>query len=94
MKTFIKILFPLLIVLLIATTVTSDRLEFEFDPNSVDIIIQFAFPQNSESIEIDIRLIALLFCTGVIGLAVFARRRIRYDNDDDKKSQKGPSRTC
>ena len=83
MKPILKIIFPLLIILLITNTVTSDKLEFGFDPNSSDIIVNFSLPQNRESIKIDLRSIALLFCTGVIGLAVFSRRRARSDSDDE-----------
>ena len=86
MKTILKILFLLLVILLLTNTVISDRIEFEFNPNKSEIIMHYGSPANPDSvdsIEIDLKSITLLSCIGLIGIVVFARRRIKDNNNDE-----------
>jgi len=85
MKPVIKMLLLALIVLLLANTVISDRLEFEYSPNNSNIIVHFGSPENIDSIdhiEMDLNLIVLLFGIGFIGLASLSRRRIGDKNNE------------
>ena len=93
MKPALKVLILLIVVLLITNIVISDKLDFEFNSTNSDIIMHIGSPTNPDSdvpIEIDLKLIALLFCVGIIGITVFARRRtseITYDDDDKSALQ-------
>jgi len=85
MKSALKILILLLIVVLITGTVTSDKLDFEYDSNDSEIIVHFgsiADPDSIESIEIELMTIVVLFSIGLIGIVSFARVKKR-ENDDD-----------
>ena len=84
-KLAIKMLLLALIVLLSANTVISDRVGFEYSPNNSDIIVHFGSPENPDSIdhvEMDLKLVVLLFGIGLIGLVSLTRTRIGYKNNE------------
>jgi len=70
-------------------TVISDRLVFEFNPNNNHINVYYTSPSKPESVEpiepiiLDFKLIALLICTGLIGIVAFGRKQIQSNNDDE-----------
>lgn len=79
MKATIIMLLLVLIVLLLANTVISKRLDFAYSPNNSSIIVHFDSQENPylvDHIEMDLKLIVLLFGVGFIGIALVTRRRI------------------
>lgn len=85
MKATIIMFLLVLIVLLLANTVISKRLDFAYSPNSSSIIVHFDSPENPylfDHIEMDLKLIVLLFGIGFIGIASVARRRIGDKNNE------------
>ena len=85
MKSAIKLLFLLLVFLLLANTVISDKIESGIYPRQSEMEVQIgdpASPASVDYIEMDLKLITLLFCIGCIGIAFFARRRIGEKKDE------------
>lgn len=85
MNTTFKILFLVLVVVLISNMVISDRLFIEFNPNDSDINFFYSpsiDPTSADSIKINLKPIIFLLCFGLVGIVIFARRRIGGKKDD------------
>jgi len=86
MKPLHIVLFALIVLLLLGNTVIPDRLSIGNNPISGEIFSQgddLTATVHAKPVTIDIKLVTLLLCVGVIGIAVLSRRRLG-DKDHDK----------
>ena len=77
-KKALGVLLVIIVVVFVANTVSSDRYAFDFHLDNSNIIVSYIYNTKSETvehIEIDLKMIALLFCIGLIGVVVFTRKR-------------------
>ena len=68
----------LVVLLLLGNTVIPDRLVLEFKPVGAEIVSHSDYPadlENTNAVVINLKSIVLLFCVGLVGIAVFSRKR-------------------
>ena len=85
MNTTRKILFLIIVIALIGSTVISDTLIFNINSNDSDrnhLYSPSIDLSSADSIKINLKPIILLLCIGLIGLIVFDRRQTRGKEND------------
>ena len=86
MKKALRVLLVIIVVVFIANTVSSDRYAFDFHLDNSNIIVSYIYNTNSETvdhIEIDLKMITLLLCIGLIGVVAFTRKRVMDESHDE-----------
>jgi hypothetical protein len=75
----------IIVLLLIGNTVIPDRLVLEFNPVSTEIVSygdQAGDMGSANAVVISLKSVALLFCVGFVGIAVFSRKRTGDKNNE------------
>ncbi|MDX2511088.1 MAG: hypothetical protein QNK25_03480 [Desulfobacterales bacterium] len=86
MKPAHSALIILILLLFLGSPVISDRLGVEYNADDSEINLYYDLPAKPDlvySIVIDLKVITLLSCIGLIGIVAFSRKRIRSKNNDE-----------